>query len=524
MKECFVVVMKCVTDLVLCKKKQSVFLLFIVLSVNINGQQYKISSKEEYKKTIVKNYYLFQKNENEHFLDSIITIIKLNKFIVKEDSINSKILYLRAVNNLELRRFKKAENLFIKSFELAEKTNDVFLKGTIYNSRGIIYSLAYKDYVKAAEFYKKAIVNHKEVNNVSQLFDTYYNLTKNYRQQSKWKESTNYANDFLKLIENGEKRTSGVDILHYFIADNYFNLKNNEESLKNLKIAESLTLKDDSELHSLINTLYAKYYENEGNFTLAIKKYKEVNKNLEETIINDEKRIKASFVKELELENELKNKKDLIINNQKTKLIVSGITIVLFITFIVFLILLRRKNKNKNKQIKSLNLDLNELISDLKIKNEDLTTKKSEIESLLNLNEQTLFSRVLKISTYNDTIRKVSVEIDNYIDTNVNSAKFLISINKKLNDLISEEELWEDFKIQFEKIRPDFFSKLKQISPNLSVNDLKHCTYIVSNLKSKEVAQLINVSPRSVETTRYRLKKKIGLEKEDSLYDLLSTL
>lgn len=192
----------------------------------------------------------------------------------------------------------------------------------------------------------------------------------------------------------------------------------------------------------------------------------------------------------------------------------------LFIILTIFLISLIRKNRNKNRQIKTLNIELKELIANLKTKNDDLVDKKTEIESLLNLNEQALFSRVLKISTYNDAIRKITEDIE----SNKDASSYLISVNKKLLSLISEEELWEDFKIQFEKIRPDFFSKLKQISPNLSVNDLKHCTYIVSNLKSKEVAQLINVSPRSVETTRYRVKKKMGLEKEDSLYDLLSSL
>ena len=48
--------------------------------------------------------------------------------------------------------------------------------------------------------------------------------------------------------------------------------------------------------------------------------------------------------------------------------------------------------------------------------------------------------------------------------------------------------------------------------------------FLCSNLKSKEVAQLINVSPRSVETARYRVKKKIGLDKEENLYDFLSNL
>ncbi len=520
MKEYSIIFMKYIKGSFLRRKKGFGLIIFILFSINTNGQQKENISNKEYKKIIINGYYTFQNNENAQFLDSILTIIKLNKIIIKEDSINSKIYYLKGVNNLELRRYKKANDLFIKSFELAEKTNDIFLKGSIYNSRGIIISRTEKDYSKSAEYYKKAIINYKKVNNLSQLIDTYYNLTINARQRLEWNESISYGKVFLELIAKDGERTDGIAMLSYFIADNYFELKNNKEALINLKKAEKYTLIENSKLHSLINASYAKYYENEGDYSLAIKKYKEVNENLNETIINSEKRIKESFINELELENELKNKQDLIIYNQKTKLIVSGITVVLFALLTIFLILLGRKNRKKNKQIKKLNIDLKESISDLKTNNDDLVDKKHEIETLLNLNEQSLFSRVLKISTYNDAIRKITEDIEN----NPNASSYLITVNKKLLSLISEEELWEDFKIQFEKIRPNFFSKLKSISLNLSINDLKHCTYIISNIKSKEVAQLINVSPRSVETTRYRIKKKMGLEKEDDLHDFLVDL
>ena len=172
-------------------KKVIAFLsiVFMLFSINVIGQQQSIISKKEYKNIIVKGFYTFQNEENAQFLDSILTIIRLNRFTIKEDSINSKILYLKGVNNLELKRLKKAEDLFIKSFELAEKTKDISLIGAIYNSRGIIFSSAYKNYSKAAEYYKKAIANYNEVNNLSQLIDSHYNLTINARKRSEWQES-----------------------------------------------------------------------------------------------------------------------------------------------------------------------------------------------------------------------------------------------------------------------------------------------------------------------------------------------
>jgi len=49
------------------------------------------------------------------------------------------------------------------------------------------------------------------------------------------------------------------------------------------------------------------------------------------------------------------------------------------------------------------------------------------------------------------------------------------------------------------------------------------CAYLKMNLSSKEIAPLLNISIRGVETIRYRLRKKFDLDREDSLIDYLNT-
>lgn len=58
--------------------------------------------------------------------------------------------------------------------------------------------------------------------------------------------------------------------------------------------------------------------------------------------------------------------------------------------------------------------------------------------------------------------------------------------------------------------------------PDLSNNERMMCAYLKMNLSTKEIAPLLNISVRGVETIRYRLRKKFGLEREDSLTDYLS--
>ncbi|MBL6664190.1 MAG: hypothetical protein ISP71_08845, partial [Flavobacteriales bacterium] len=59
---------------------------------------------------------------------------------------------------------------------------------------------------------------------------------------------------------------------------------------------------------------------------------------------------------------------------------------------------------------------------------------------------------------------------------------------------------------------------------NLTHNDLRLCTYLRLNLSSKEIAQLLNISTKSVEVKRYRLRKKLDLAHEQSLTDYIMNL
>lgn len=86
---------------------------------------------------------------------------------------------------------------------------------------------------------------------------------------------------------------------------------------------------------------------------------------------------------------------------------------------------------------------------------------------------------------------------------------------------IDEAETWSLFKEAFENADRDFFKKAKKLHPELTPNDLKLCAYLRLNLSSKEIAPLLNISSKSVEVKRYRLRKKMKLEHEAGLVDYI---
>lgn len=85
----------------------------------------------------------------------------------------------------------------------------------------------------------------------------------------------------------------------------------------------------------------------------------------------------------------------------------------------------------------------------------------------------------------------------------------------------NNDEDWEQFSRHFDEVHNNFLYTLKRLYPDLSTTDLKLCAYLRINLTTKEIAQSLGISVRGVETSRYRLRKKLELAADKNLYDFL---
>ena len=100
-------------------------------------------------------------------------------------------------------------------------------------------------------------------------------------------------------------------------------------------------------------------------------------------------------------------------------------------------------------------------------------------------------------------------------------AKQLIKDMKEGISKNFENEDWNNFKAEFESIHNNFLTKLESEYPKLTDNDKKICVYLQLGKSSKEIASLIGTTERSIEMSRYRMRQKLGLSKEDNLVDWL---
>lgn len=93
-----------------------------------------------------------------------------------------------------------------------------------------------------------------------------------------------------------------------------------------------------------------------------------------------------------------------------------------------------------------------------------------------------------------------------------------------INDADKMDKDWENFTNHFDKAHNSFTVNIKEKFPKLTANELKLCTFLRVNLTTKEIAQLMNISMRGVEISRYRLRKKLNLPTEMSLFDFLNEI
>ncbi len=99
--------------------------------------------------------------------------------------------------------------------------------------------------------------------------------------------------------------------------------------------------------------------------------------------------------------------------------------------------------------------------------------------------------------------------------------KKLKSVDREIESLIEENKSKDKFQELFASIDPLFFKKLSAVNSKLTPLDLKHCAFIKMNIDNYELKRVLNVEMKSIQMTRYRLKKKLKLSEDDSLREFI---
>ena len=180
---------------------------------------------------------------------------------------------------------------------------------------------------------------------------------------------------------------------------------------------------------------------------------------------------------------------------------------------ILMIINILHRNYFKNQQEKLLKRKEKELeIKQLENEQQLMHFKNLDLQKDIDSKNRELGLSTMNLIKRNELLGTIKKELGT--SKNTGDVKKVIEL---INNNLNTSDDWKLFEEAFKNTDKGFMKKLKSEHSNLTSNDLRLCTYLRLNLSSKEIAPLLNISIRSVEVKRYRLRKKMNLPHEASL-------
>lgn len=157
---------------------------------------------------------------------------------------------------------------------------------------------------------------------------------------------------------------------------------------------------------------------------------------------------------------------------------------------------------------------------ELALKQKELQAlKEDQIKSELSHVNSLLAASTMNLVVKNEFMENVKEEIREALSTDKpeEKQKALERIIKEIDTTLKVQEDWKQFEYNFDRVHGDFLKRLTTEFTDLTPGEQKLCAFLRLNMDSKEIANLMGISLRGVEVSRYRLRKKFNLETQQNL-------
>ncbi len=220
--------------------------------------------------------------------------------------------------------------------------------------------------------------------------------------------------------------------------------------------------------------------------------------------------------------NKTLHNQSLLIKSKNRTILVGVISGSIFALILIFKILNNHKKKRvlliKDKHILEIEIDLNKS----RYKNQKLA--QAQLLEKLAFKEKDLTNFALDISRKKEFNEWVHRRLKNILALPQEEYDRQIKVLMlELSQQINENDKVNEFQKNIEVVNTEFFNRLSTQYPNLSQTDLSLCGFVRLNLSIKNIALIKNISPKSVEMARYRLRKKLNISTGTELSKFLES-
>jgi tetratricopeptide (TPR) repeat protein len=473
--------------------------------------------------------------------------------------------------------YTKAIDFFTQTLHLDQLTHNQANMSTSYNSIGMVY-FAWGKFDKSLDFLEKALRMDEQNGEEDKVSIRLSNISKVYLALDRIEEAIKYLERALEIDRRLERksrvaiRLQGLGLayslllecetaLGYFsealeiyealkmdykiagiqnqIGEVYFKTGRPAEAelffREAYHLAKTTSLKPEE--MDAVNNLYL-LYKSQGDYARSLE-YFEKYKALQDSLFTEKS---ASMITEFEVKYETGKKiqeNELLLKENEFRKRTHRIAMITLAAFFIFSLTLlwalslKRRSLKQSRQLHEKETELtsfkietvekhNHYLQEMLFAEEEI--KKLQTKSL-DRKKQELTSAAMLIANKNEVLEKLRGLADQIKakadDACCETAKDIITEIDRQTDL---ENQWEQFKMHFESVEKSFFDNLRKANPRLTQNDMQLCAYIKLNLSTKDISRLMNIAPESVNTHRYRLRKKFDLDPGISLDEFVHGL
>lgn len=194
-------------------------------------------------------------------------------------------------------------------------------------------------------------------------------------------------------------------------------------------------------------------------------------------------------------------------------LIIAGI----FLFTVVILYLINRNQRIKMRQVKLVK-------ESLELEQKNLTLEKQNLELELDYRNKELATHVMYLVNKNEFLASITEKL-------LAIRHMLLPENRTVvQEIIREMKsnidntVWNEFEVRFQNVHQDFYQKLGEKYPDLTPNEIKLCAFLRLNMTTKDISSITFQSLKSIQVARARLRKKLGITRDENLVSLLQQL
>ncbi|WP_168796653.1 tetratricopeptide repeat protein [Cognatitamlana onchidii] len=452
--------------------------------------------------------------EKADFKIALIYALKALDCFEKINHETRKADVLKQIGDIEsnLENYNSSIKYFKEALETYKKFDEAFYMAYTYNSLGSSYQNL-NDFKSAQNYFNLAIINAKKSSDNLALTNGLCNLGELERIQNNLHRAEKTLTLAKDIAVKENIKIAAINA-YYSLSKTEYDFKNFTRSLKYNKkaieisnsIGASSHLADSYKQHSKIlenlnsnseSLKFLKLYQTISDSLFNAKKFQQIQEL--KTIYETEKKETQIALQD----EEIKTLNIQAKNDRLTKTLY-GIGMLSFFTISGLLYFGFKQRIKKNKIARE---------KQEAIYKQEIAFKKKELASqTLHLVQKNTFIQELK-----ENLEKIKKSPELF---KVEFRRLVMLLKKEK----AEDKDWEIFKSYFSEVHNNFDNKLKTIYADITEKEIRLASFLRMNLSTKEIASMLNVLPESVLKSKYRLKKKLNLTKEDDLNTFLNSL